>query len=73
MVIRIIILIETLLIWQWYLKYFQYPSDVIVNIYMRYILLIIGFLALRCLTLTPQALDAQKTAKFNCDCHRVNL
>ena len=31
MVIWIIILIETILKWQWYLKYFQYPSDVIVN------------------------------------------
>ena len=35
-------------------------------------LLIIGSLALRCSTLTPQALNAQKTVKFNCDCHKVN-
>ena len=36
MVIWIIILIETIPIWQWYLKYFQYPSDVIVNMKVMY-------------------------------------
>ena len=36
MVIWIVILIETILIWQWNFKYFQYPSDVIVNMKVIY-------------------------------------
>ena len=36
-------------------------------------LLIIGSLALRCSTDTPQAELAEKTTKFNCDCQIVNL
>ena len=32
MVVQIIILIETIPIWQWNFKSFQYPSNMIVNI-----------------------------------------
>ena len=37
MVIRIIILIERILIWQWNFKYFKYSSDVIVNMESIYV------------------------------------
>ena len=36
-------------------------------------LLIIGSLALRCSTDTPQAELAQNATKFNCDCQIVNF